>query len=270
MWEMAPGSARAKHNSKPSGPRRRRDVFGLASQAEMYLSRSLEEFHRSANAPDLWVPVDAMHRESILESAQAGLTARNRRLHFLRSTILFAALSAEAFANELLGELLMPADADAIDRLPTPEKLLLGIRAAGLEPPLDRGSEPFQSLVLLFSTRNRLVHPRPQGGLAAWIQDVEDAEEAALGPRAALRSLMSVAEVSATCNEFRKHPRLHAGLARTIVRFRKLVEGYQALDASIMDVPPRDALGRPGLYDQMMEFVAKARQDRPGSTPKNA
>lgn len=132
----------------------RREAFGLASQAEMYLARALEEFHRSANAPDLWVPVDAFHRGSLLEGAQAALTARNRRLHFLRSTILFAALAAEAFANELLDELLSSADADALERLPTPEKLLIGARVAAETSPLARGADPMQGLVELFKTRN--------------------------------------------------------------------------------------------------------------------
>jgi hypothetical protein len=133
----------------------------------MYLLRALEEFHRSANPPDLWVPVDAFHGNSMLEGAQAGLTARNRRLHFLRSTVLFAALAAEAFANELLDELLAPADADALDRLPTPEKLLLGPRTATGSSPLERGAQPIQGIVTLFKTGNRLVHPRPRGVLAA-------------------------------------------------------------------------------------------------------
>lgn len=230
----------------------------------MYLLRALDDFHRSANAPDLWVPVDAMHRDSLLEGAQAAYTARNRRLHFLRSSILFSALSAEAFANELLADLLSPADAEAMDKLPTPDKLLLGIRAAGHEPPLERGSEPLQSLVTLFRTRNRLVHPRPQGGLAAWVRDVEEAEESALGPRAAQRALICVAEVSASCNELRKHPNLAAGLARTILRHRQIVEQYQAAAGeSILDVPPKDAPGTAPLDHQMMEVVAERRRDRP-------
>jgi hypothetical protein len=87
----------------------------------MYLLRALQEFHHSANPPDLWAPVDALHRGSILEGPQEIMNAYNRRLHFLRSAVLFAALSAEAFANELLDELLSSADFDALDKLPTPD-----------------------------------------------------------------------------------------------------------------------------------------------------
>jgi hypothetical protein len=108
----------------------------------MYLAKALDEFHRAGNAPDLWVPVDAMYRDSIFEGPQASLTARNRRLHFLRATVLFSALAAEAFANELLDELLSAADAAALDKLPTPEKLIFTTRAATGTSPLARGAQP--------------------------------------------------------------------------------------------------------------------------------
>ena len=120
------------------------------------------------------------------------MTAMNRHLHFLRSTLLFAALSAEAFANELLDELLSSADVTAIDRLPTPEKLLIGTRVAAGTSPLSRGAQPMQGLVELFKTRNRLVHPRPAGGVAAWVRDVRPSDEDAIGPVAARRAILSL------------------------------------------------------------------------------
>ncbi len=92
----------------------------------MYLTRALEEFHHGANAPDLWVPVAGLLRGSLIEGAQAVGTAKNRRLRFLRGTVLFAALAIEAFANELLAELLPARDFDAVDRLEVPDKLLIG------------------------------------------------------------------------------------------------------------------------------------------------
>jgi hypothetical protein len=49
---LADGMARAK---KPDGARTIRDVFGPASQPEMYLERALSEFHRSGNPSDLGV-----------------------------------------------------------------------------------------------------------------------------------------------------------------------------------------------------------------------
>jgi hypothetical protein len=236
-----------------------KEVFGPASQSEMYLARALEEFHRAGNPPDLWVPVDALHRGSLLEGAQAGLTARSRRLQFLRTTVLFAALAAEAFANELFDELLPTADAKAIDRLPTPEKLLVGTKMATGASPLERGAEPMQSLQTLFATRNRLVHPRPQGGLAAWVRDIEQRDEAAIGPDAARRVLLCVVDTVVLCNPLRKHPTLHAGIARTIDRHRHfLLRHQERCGPSILDIPAPDEPSTAPLMDQMMQAVAAA------------
>jgi hypothetical protein len=257
-------STRRKHR-----PQSRREAFGTASQAEMYLSRALEEFHRSANAPDLWIPVDAFHRDSLLEGPQASLTARNRRLHFLRSTVLFAALSAEAFANELLDELLSSADADALDKLSAPDKLLIGTRTAAETSPLTRGAEPMQGLVELVRTRNRLVHPRPKGGLAAWVQDVQPTDEDSIGPAAARRAILSVADAVVLCTPVRKHPLLHGGVAKTIARHRALLDRHQDnAGPTILDVPDHDAAGVPGLYEQMQEVSAAKRDSNPVGDPR--
>jgi hypothetical protein len=236
----------------------------------MYLHRALQEFHHSANPPDLWVPVDALHRGSILEAPQAVMNAYNRRLHFLRSTVLFAALAAEAFTNELLDELFSPADFNALDKLPTPDKLLIGTQLARAgESRLERGAQPLQDLTLLFKTRNRLVHARPQGGIAAWDRDVEEADELAVGPKAALTAILRVAETMTMCNELRAHPILHDGLAKMILRHRGLLERHQDLAGpKILDLPARDALGVLPLRDQMMEVVAAGREQR--GVPRDA
>lgn len=85
--------------------------------------------------------------DSLLGPLQRDLAAQNRRLAFLRNTVLFAALASEAFANEFLASVLAPADADALDRLEPSEKLLMATRIAGIETELDRGKEPLQGLV---------------------------------------------------------------------------------------------------------------------------
>jgi hypothetical protein len=200
-------------------------VGPTTQQSEMYVRRALEEFHHSANGPDLWVEVYGLMRGSRLESAQAKLTAINRRLHFLRSTILFAAIAAEAFANELLYDLLSRADADALDRLEPAEKLLIGTRVATEGSPLARDCEPMQGLVRLSQTRNRLVHPRPAGGYVAWAQDhVEARDDEGIGPAVACKAILVVADTIVACNPLREHPRLYGGVAKTIARNRPLVE----------------------------------------------
>ena len=71
------------------------------SQAEMYLSRAVEEFHRASNPPDLWTEPDPFLAGSIVFSgAQALMTAQNNELQALRTSVLFAAITVEAFANE--------------------------------------------------------------------------------------------------------------------------------------------------------------------------
>jgi hypothetical protein len=232
-------------------------MLGASSQADMYLTRALEEFHRSANGPDLWVPVSGLLRSSLLESAQAIVTAKNRRLHFLRGTVLFAALAIEAFANELLAELLESRDLEAVDRLEVPDKLLIGIRLGTGRSPLSRGAQPLQDVAALVKNRNRLVHPKPANGIAAWIQDVEPADEAAIGPRAAATAMLRVSETMVLCTALRKYPNLHAGTAKTILHHRALLDAHNArCGPKILDVPGREDQAAPPLWDQMQEALA--------------
>ena len=240
------------------GPRGLKETFGPASQAQMYLGRALEDYHHASNAPDLWVPAHALYRGSLLEGAQEVLTAKTRRLQFLRSAVLFAALAVEAYANELLADILPPRDWEALDQLKPPEKLLLGTRLAGEgESPLDRGAEPLQSVTELMKVRNRLVHARPQGGIAAWVQDVEEADERAIGPDAALNAILRVSETVVACNPLRPHPSLHGGIAQMIVWHAALVRAHNERGGPrILDVPARDAEGAAPLHDQMMDVVA--------------
>jgi hypothetical protein len=225
----------------------------MASQAEMYLHRALDEFHRACNAPDLWIPVDPFHRGSVLEESQQVLNAKNRRLQFLRSSILFSAISAEAFANELINELLGAADVDALDKLGTPEKLLLGVPlATGNQSILTRGAHPMQGVSALIKTRNRLVHPRPQGGIAAWVQDVLPKDEEVIGPKAAQDGILAVADLVVLCTPLREHPNLHGGTAKAIAANRDLLdEDRQRSGPLILDVPIKSEVGSPPLFDQI-------------------
>jgi hypothetical protein len=224
----------------------------------MYLSRALDEFHRASNPLDLWVPVDALHRGSILEKPQALMTAQNRRIHFLRSSVLFAAISAEALANELLTDLLSSGDAEALDSLTMPEKFLMGTRIGAGKELVDRGRYPMGALLTLAETRNRLVHPRPSGGIAAWTQDVEEADEKAIGPRAAEKAILAVADVAVLCNPLRPHPVLHDGIAKTIAANREMLATYRkTCGDGLRDVPAENSPSTPTLMDQIREPLAE-------------
>jgi hypothetical protein len=196
-------------------------------------------------------------RGSLLEGAQAVGTAKDRRLRFLRGTVLFAALAIEAFANELLAELLSPRDFDAVDRLEVPDKLLIGTRLASGHSPLSRGAQPLQDVATVVKTRNRLVHAKPQNGIAAWIRDVEAADEEAVGPGAALRAILRVAETVAVCTELREYPNLHGGVAKTILNHRQMLVRHNShAGPKIADVPAKDAEGVPPLWNAMQEAIA--------------
>ena len=182
---------------------------------------------------------------------------------------MFSAVAIEAFANELLDELLTPADFEALDRLEVPAKLLIGTRLAAGESPLARSAQPLQDVALLVKTRNRLVHPKPKNGIAAWIQDIETTDEEAVGPKAALTAVVRVAETMEICTKLRSHPHMHAGVAKTVVRHRQLLVAHSQLGGpKIMDVPDSGAEGVPPLWDQMQERDARRaglRGDRRGA-----
>jgi hypothetical protein len=70
--------------------------------------------------------------------------------------------------------------------------------------------------------------------------------------------MLRVAETMAICPELRRHPDLHAGIAKTVVRYRQiLVTHSQLTGPKIMDVPDRDAQEVAPLWDQMREASAK-------------
>jgi hypothetical protein len=82
--------------------------------------------------------------------------------HFARNSTLFSAFSAEACVNSFLSRRLSQSDFAAVDRLSTVEKYVVGVSYAEREDLFQRGSEPAQTLKLLFDTRNALAHPRPR------------------------------------------------------------------------------------------------------------
>lgn len=109
----------------------------------------------------------------------------------------------------------------------------------------------------MVKTRNRLVHAKPQNGIAAWIRDVEGADEAAVGPLAALTALLRVSETIVMCTELREYPNLHGGVAKTILAHRQLLVQHKELaGAKITDIPAKDEAGAAPLWDQMQEAIA--------------
>jgi hypothetical protein len=101
-----------------------------------------------------------------LQAAQflwQGSTATKRTYplpeHALNAT-LFAALAAEAYINTALERVLGVEDAEALTRLRASARWTLGTRLVFGTPVFHQGEEPHQSLVRLFTERNRPVHAR--------------------------------------------------------------------------------------------------------------
>jgi hypothetical protein len=203
----------------------------------------------ASNPRVLWVDAPEYYGGSRLEHAQRTLTAHNRRLTLLRSSVLFSALAAEAYANEFLAAVLTGSDIASADRLATPDKLLLGPRLAGAEPPLARGEEPFQTITRLFRVRNALVHPRPDG-VSAYVEDLDERDKAQIGPRASGDYLLAVAQAIVLLNPLRRRPGVIGG-ATYLARHPDVVaEHLGLLGDEIASVPKEDDPIPVGLIEQ--------------------
>jgi hypothetical protein len=137
-------------------PNRERSLAGT------YLRLAVEHLEEAAN-PDFLYPPSYRHAASpdAWDVAVSQVRASGRRLDTLRSSVLFSALAAEAYANEFLHSLLGPKDRDAVDRMSTPNKYILGSRLVLGEDVFDREQDPVKTIIELFKLRHKLVHPKP-------------------------------------------------------------------------------------------------------------
>jgi hypothetical protein len=117
--------------------------------------------------------------------------AESRRVTYSRRALLFAAFSAEAYANDFLFETWTGKDRDALQWLSTVDKYALLPGFAGTGPVLDRGRDPLQRIKWLFDRRNELVHAKPREDKdLTWEPENHN-------PVAAAASILAVAEGAA-------------------------------------------------------------------------
>jgi hypothetical protein len=90
--------------------------------------------------------------------------ARRKQLNEFRSSVLFSALAAEAYVNEFLARFLTGRDLDAVDRMSTVDKYVVGTHLATGETLFSRDTQPAQTIGELFKLRHKLVHPKPGYG----------------------------------------------------------------------------------------------------------
>jgi hypothetical protein len=170
-----------------------------------YLSQALDALSDSANPRRLYPDeIPERYVDTMLEPAQRRLDALNARLRLLRTSVIFSALSAEACANEVLASCLPAAEATAVDRLSTPEKLLLAPRLGGKPDVLQRGAAPHQDIVDLFKTRNVLVHGKP-GKVSGWVglSGQNDKDSELYRPELVVRYLVAVAHAATLLHHVR-------------------------------------------------------------------
>jgi hypothetical protein len=196
------------------------------SQAEAYLSQACDALRSAGDAAFLWriEPAQRFGSGSVLATLQLAMDASNRRLRSLRSVPIFAALALEAFANDFLAELLSPADAIAVDRLTTLDKLLLGPRIAGASSTLTRDAEPLQTIKKLLHVRNRLVHARASG-YSPFTHSLTDRDESDFGPIACGRYLLRSAEVIALLDALCQPPHT-VGLSIYLSQAPQVIDEY--------------------------------------------
>src|ERR1044072_3764201 len=163
--------------------------------AGTYLSQASDALMACGKASALY-PTQIRIGQPYVRPLVAKMSAFSKRIELARTSILFSALSAEAYANQFLVEQVKAREAKALDRLPFPDKLVLGPQVARGKTLFDRGAEPMQSIDALYRLRSMLVHPRPRkleikkGALFRRPGDVE------YNPNEAARFLVAVATVA--------------------------------------------------------------------------
>ncbi len=232
--------------------------------ASAFLEQALEALRDSASSDALYVETPDYYDGSMLRPLQRRLTAHNRRLRFLRNSVLFSAISAEAAANEFIFACLNVADRADLDRLPTIEKLVEAPRRAGYAGELKRGAAPLQTLKGLSKARDRLVHPKP-GDVVAYISPHTDLEsdQPIYGPRAGARYIVAVAHAMRLLRPLRPDRYLDAP-APLIWENRQVLEEHVRLTGeAIGDVPSADAPPVRDLQQQMRDRVGRKRRRLP-------
>lgn len=129
--------------------------------AGAYLTQSREAL-LDCGRPNVLYPRNFRDSETIdlKLRLQAHLSAQTKQIELARTSILFAALAAEAYVNTYLGNALTGPDFEAVDRLPTLEKFVLGPELVLGRRLFSRGDNPGQAIGDLFRLRHQLVHPK--------------------------------------------------------------------------------------------------------------
>ncbi len=176
------------------------------------LEEAVTDLTRCGSAPDVFVVAHAAAkrgRELGKELPEGFGTDDGIRYQtrFARNAILFSALAAESYVNAFLDGRVTGSALDALDRLPTVEKYVIGVTYAEGESVFDRGTEPIQTLKRLFKTRDALVHPKPKR--KATVTPEAAAEFLVAAATAAQRLIERAGAGEVICKEISDYPTIY-------------------------------------------------------------
>lgn len=159
------------------------------------LEYALETLRASGSAETLYP--EHRHRRGSLTKHEARVFGRENRLRYARTSVLFAAAAAEAYANHFIAQQFNGADADALDRLSTVNKLRLAPWLILGKELFARDRQPLQRITELFRLRDELMHPKsvllaPDERL----ESVNSKAEERVHPEAAARYVLAVADTA--------------------------------------------------------------------------
>lgn len=218
--------------------------------AGAYLTQARDAFLECSRPHRLyrdWVPA-AQHDASV-NRVRAHSFAQTRQLGLARTSILFSALAAEAYVNRFLNDNLKAADFDAIEKMPTIEKYVLGTEFALKRKVFARNQEPAQSVGALFKLRHDLVHPKAKrvefdrGRLM-------DSRFEQFNPYAAGNFLVAVAFAAATLYAESRRKREPHAIIETLLRdASKIRELGKSVRDGLPEPPPQIEFTAPSSSD---------------------
>lgn len=166
-----------------------------------FLSQALDALMKCASPTALYrrrtkaEVAELKPREILLDM----IGASKKRLEYARTAILFTTLAAEAIVNEFIfieGKRtgLSEPDIQAIDKMSTPDKYVLGVQLVSGAALFDRASGPGQAIGALFKLRRHLVHPKRRLVKVKKSNLFDQAGYDDFNPDAAARFIVAVAE----------------------------------------------------------------------------
>lgn len=235
--------------------------YSEVALADDYLWQAFDALTASGNRERLGIarpPADKTGNERALHVLANAQLAWQKRLSFTRTSILFSALGVEAAANLYLRSTLDDKDVEALDRLRTPDKLLVAPRVAGHGEVFPRDQHPMGDVIHLFTLRNHLVHPKVgsvkvgRSGALTGKRGYED-----FNPQRAAAFLIAGADVLARLAGLLDEPRLFGPMARRVAEERDLLRSAAKGWRDKLPDPPM------GLYEMVMRQRAQQGRQTP-------